>query len=93
MIFGAFSLGLFVAGLSSTPTGLLFDRFGGRFVMAAGSLVFGAGLIGLSRVQVLWHYYAVWTVLGVGMALVFYEAAFATINRAWTTDTVAEFRQ
>ncbi|WP_194713269.1 MFS transporter [Noviherbaspirillum soli] len=86
LVFGAFSWGLLVAGLSSTPTGLLIDRFGGRFVMAAGSLICGAGLIGLSQVQALWQYYAAWTVLGVGMALVFYEAAFATINRAWTTD-------
>jgi MFS family permease len=86
LVFGAFSWGLLVAGLSCTPTGLLIDRFGGRFVMAAGSLICGAGLIGLSQVQALWQYYAAWTVLGVGMALVFYEAAFATINRAWTTD-------
>ena len=86
LVFGAFSWGLLVTGLSSTPTGLLIDRFGGRFVMAAGSLVSGAGLICLSQVQLLWQYYAAWTVLGVGMALVFYEAAFATINRAWTSD-------
>jgi MFS family permease len=83
LVFGAFSWGLLVAGLSSTPAGMLIDRFGGRFVMAAGSLLSGAGLIGLSQVQLLWQYYAAWTVLGVGMALVFYEAAFATINRAW----------
>ena len=83
LVFGAFSWGLLVAGLSSTPAGLLIDRFGGRFVMAAGSLLTGAGLKGLSQVQLLWQYYASWTVLGVGMALVFYEAAFATINRAW----------
>jgi MFS family permease len=86
VIFGAFSWGLLVAGLSSTPTGILIDRFGGRFVMAAGSVVSGARVIGLSRVQFLWQYYAVWTVLGIGMALVFYAAAFATINRAWTSD-------
>jgi MFS family permease len=85
-VFGAFSWGLLVAGLCSTPTGLMIDRFGGRFVMAGGSLVSGVGLIGLSQVQVLWQYYAVWTVLGIGMALVFYEAAFATINRAWRSD-------
>lgn len=86
LVFGAFSWGLLIAGLSSTPTGLMIDRFGGRFVMAPGSLISGIGLIGLSQVQALWQYYAAWTVLGVGMALVFYEAAFATINRAWTTD-------
>lgn len=85
MVFGAFSWGLLVAGLSSTPTGLLIDRFGGRLAMASGSMVCGIGLIGLSQVQLLWQYYAAWTVLGIGMALVLYEAAFATINRAWTS--------
>lgn len=85
-VFGAFSWGLLVAGLSSTPTGVLIDRFGGRLVMAAGSLVSGVGLIALSQVQTLWHYYSAWTILGIGMALVFYEAAFATINQAWKTD-------
>lgn len=85
-VFGAFSWGLLVAGLSSTPMGLLIDRLGGRLVMAAGSLMSGTGLIVLSQVQLLWQYYAAWTILGVGMALVFYEAAFATINRAWTSD-------
>ena len=81
-----FFMSLLIAGLSSTPTELLIDRFGGRLVMAAGSLICGAGLIGLSQVQALCQYYAAWTVLGFSMAFVFYEAAFATINRAWTSD-------
>lgn len=62
-------------------------------MMAAGSLVSGAGLTGLSQVQVLWQYYALWTVLGIGMALVFYVAAFATINRAGRPIRAAGYRR
>jgi MFS family permease len=81
LVYGAFSWGLLVAGLSSTPAGMLIDRFGGRFVMGAGSLVAGAGLLLLGMVHTLLQYYLIWTLLGIGMALVLYEAAFATINR------------
>lgn len=81
VVFGAFSWSMLVAGLVSTPAGMLIDRFGGRFVMGAGSAICGTGLIMLSMVQSPLQYYAAWSVLGVGMALVLYEAAFATINR------------
>ncbi|MDB5763224.1 MAG: transporter [Herminiimonas sp.] len=81
VVFGAFSWSMLVAGLVSTPAGMLIDRFGGRFVMGAGSVICGTGLIMLSLVQSPLQYYAAWSVLGAGMALVLYEAAFATINR------------
>jgi MFS family permease len=81
IIFGAFSWCLLVAGLVSTPAGILLDRFGGRSIMGLGSLMCGAGFIALSMAQSMLHYFAAWTVLGVAMALVLYEAAFATINR------------
>jgi MFS family permease len=81
IVFGAFSWSLLVAGTVTTPVGMLLDRFGGRFVMTSGSLVAGIGLIliGLSHSIVI--YFLAWTLLGVAMALVLYEAAFATINR------------
>ena len=81
MVFGAFSWSLLVAGLVATPVGILLDRHGGRAVMGSGSLLAGAGLIALGCAQSLVHYYVAWTVLGAGMAMVMYEAAFATINR------------
>jgi predicted MFS family arabinose efflux permease len=81
LVFGAYSWGLLVSGLSAPLAGSLIDRFGGRLAMAAGSLLCGAGLILLSRTHALATYYAAWTMLGIGMALSLYEAAFATINR------------
>jgi MFS family permease len=81
IVFGAFSWSLLVAGLVSTPAGIMLDRFGGRAVMGTGSLLSGIGLFMLSATHSIIIYFVAWTVLGVAMALVLYEAAFATINR------------
>ncbi|WP_073223441.1 MFS transporter [Massilia sp. CF038] len=81
--FGAFSWCLLVAGLASTPAGMLIDRFGGRYVMAAGSLLCGLGFILLSRAHDALSYALAWTVLGVAMAGVLYEAAFASLIHAF----------
>lgn len=80
-VIGAFSWSLLVSGASATPVGILIDRHGGRWVMGAGSLLCGAGFAALSKVESVAAYYAVWTLLGVAMAMTMYEAAFATINR------------
>lgn len=80
LVFGAFSWCLLVAGLAATPAGILIDRHGGRLVMAAGSLLCGAGFLLLGRAHGVAGYYLAWTVLGVAMAGVLYEAAFATIS-------------
>lgn len=85
-VFGAFSLSLLVAGLVAAPAGMLLDRYGGRAVMGAGSLMAGAGLIALGAAQSITHYFAAWTALGAAMALVLYEAAFATINREFSSN-------
>ncbi|HEY0844149.1 MAG TPA: MFS transporter [Noviherbaspirillum sp.] len=81
IVFGAFSWSLLVAGLASTPAGVLIDRFGGRPVMGVGSLVSGLGMIGIGLAHSVALYFAAWTAVGAGMAMVLYEAAFATINR------------
>lgn len=81
LVFGAFSWSLLVGGLVATPAGILLDRFGGRYVMAAGSLLSALGLAWLARSDSVLSYYGAWSVVGVAMALTLYEAAFATINR------------
>jgi MFS family permease len=80
-VFGAFSWALLVAGLAATPVGVLLDRYGGRYVMATGSLLCFLGLAWVSRSNGAASYYLAWTLIGLGMALTLYEAAFATINR------------
>lgn len=81
IIFGAFSWSLLVAGVVSTPAGMLLDRLGGRSIMGIGSLLSGAGLGVLALSQSILQYFIGWTICGIAMALVLYEAAFATINR------------
>jgi len=80
LVFGAFSWCLLVAGLLSTPTGILLDRHGGRRIMAGGSLLCGAGFMLLSQARDATTYFLAWTVLGAAMSAVLYEAAFATLN-------------
>lgn len=80
-LYGAFSWAVLVAGVASVPVGIAIDRIGGRRVMAAGSLVAGAGLLLLSRSNGVPAYFAAWTIMGLGMAMTLYEAAFATLNR------------
>jgi len=81
IVFGAFSWSLLIAGLASTPAGMLIDRFGGRVVMTSGSVLAGLGMIGVGSAHTVPLYFVAWSAVGVGMAMVLYEAAFATINR------------
>ncbi len=80
LVFGAFSWSLLVAGLAATPVGILIDRHGGRLIMAAGSLLCGAGLLLLSRAHGPVSYFVAWTVIGIAMSGTLYDAAFATLN-------------
>ena len=81
-LYGAFSWAVLVAGLAALPVGVLIDRHGGRRVMAAGSLVAGTGMLVLGASRGLAAYYFAWSVIGLGMAMTLYDAAFATLNRS-----------
>ena len=78
-IVGAFSLSLLVAGLGALPAGMLVDRFGGRPIMSLGSVLAGALLLLLARTESVLVFYAVWAGVGVTMAMLLYEPAFAVI--------------
>ena len=81
MLLGGFSCALLVNGFAAPAVGRLIDRIGGREVLAAGSGVLAAGLALMAAVPTLWGWYAAWLVMGIGMALGLYDAAFATIGR------------
>lgn len=85
-IVGAFSLGLLVAGVGALPAGMLVDRLGGRAVMSIGSTLAGTGLLLLAHTQSVGALYAIWTELGVAMALLLYEPAFALIYASFGPD-------
>ena len=78
-VFGAFSVSLVVMALAGPPVGRAIDRAGGRGMLAASNLVLGAGLVALGLAGNAWFLYLAWLVLGVGMAMGLYDAAFAAL--------------
>lgn len=78
-ITGAFSLAQLVAGASAIPIGRWVDRHGARGLMTAGALLATGLLIAWSRVESLAGFYVVWALMGVAMAAVLYEPAFAVV--------------
>ncbi len=85
-IFGAYSLGLLAQGLAAFPAGTRIDRYGGRVVMSAGSLLSAVSLLALSQAPGLWWFGAAWIATGVAMAATQYEPAFATITASFGND-------
>ncbi len=78
---GAFSLALLVSGLAAPFVGRLLDRLGPRLPMTVGSLAATILLLAWSRVEQVSTLYVVWGCLGLAMALVLYEPAFATVAK------------
>jgi hypothetical protein len=84
-ITGAFSLGLLISALVAIPFGRWVDRHGPRGLMTVGSCVATLLLFAWSRVTTLAELYAVWFGLGLAMAAILYEPAFAAVVQ-WFTD-------
>ena len=78
-VFFGFSIALLVMGFISTWVGRLIDRVGARAAMCAGTILVSTGLLALSQVSDQTSYLAVWALLGVGMRLCLYDAAFAAL--------------
>lgn len=79
VVVGAYSVALLVSGLAAAPVGRAIDRRGSRVPMTAGSLLAAALLAAFSQVASATGLYLVWLGLGVAMALVLYEPAFASL--------------
>lgn len=78
-VFGAFSLSLVVMALAGPPVGRAIDRAGGRGVLAISNVVLALGLVALGLAGNAIALYAAWLVLGLGMAMGLYDAAFAAL--------------
>jgi MFS family permease len=76
-----YSWSLLVAGLVSPRVGAWIERHGGRGALATGTVVMAAGLLVLAAWPSLLGWYVAWSMIGAGMALGLYDAAFATIGR------------
>jgi len=78
-VYFGFTLALLAMGGVSSVVGRAIDRHGARPVMALGVVLVSAGLFGLSLVRSQPAYLAVWVVLGLGMRMSLYDAAFAAL--------------
>ncbi len=87
MLLAAFSWSLLVASVCAPRIGRFIDARGGKPILVAGALITGAGLVALAGATSLLHWFAAWTVLGVGMALGLYDTTFATIGRILGRDS------
>jgi MFS family permease len=83
---GLFSLlrsGEILIGAAMAPlVGPLVDRYGGRWLMAGGALVAGAGFILLSQVSSYWQFLALrWTFITIGGVFMCHMVVSVTVSR------------
>jgi len=86
VIYGALTFALVIAGLLGPRVGHAIDRLGGRELLCVSNLVFVAGLVILGFAHGIVALAAAWLLLGIGMGLGLYEAAFATLTRFYGTE-------
>jgi MFS family permease len=86
LVMSGISVGLLAGGFASPRIGKAIDKYGGHYVMAAGSLLGAAGLAVLPFVTHPVVYYVVWVALGIAMAANLYDPAFATLTRIFGAD-------
>nr|WP_233286219.1 MFS transporter [Bradyrhizobium brasilense] len=79
--YGGFAAALLVMGVTSPLAGRWVDKSGGRQVMVAGAVINALGCAGLALSHQIGSYFASWIVLGLGMRLTLYDAAFAALAR------------
>ncbi len=78
-VFACFSGALLLSALLGPAVGRAIDARGGRDVLALSNLVLAAGLVLLAFAQGMATLALAWAVLGFGIAMGLYDAAFATL--------------
>lgn len=76
---GAFSVALLVSGFAAIPVGRWLDRRGARALMTTGSIVGVLLVLAWARTDSLLLFYLLWVAIGLIMAAVLYEPAFAVV--------------
>ena len=79
-VFGAFSASLLITAFCGPWVGRIIDRRGGRGLLTASNFVLAAGLLALAAADGPVSLFAAWAVIGIGMAMGLYDAAFATLT-------------
>jgi MFS family permease len=82
-LFGTFSVALVISAILGPRVGRMIDRGGGNAVLAGSNLLFATGLVLLQLSHSLAMLQTAWLVLGIGMGLGLYDAAFAVLGRIY----------
>jgi predicted MFS family arabinose efflux permease len=85
-VFAAFSAALLITAVLGPSVGRVIDRYGGRGVLAVSNLVIAAGLALLAAANGPITLFVAWAILGVGMALGLYDAAFAALTALYGSE-------
>jgi MFS family permease len=85
-VFGAFSMAMVVSAMVGPWAGARIDRLGGRGVLMLSNLIFAAGLALLALAPSAPVMFVGWAVIGLGMGIGLYEAAFATLAGIYGRD-------
>jgi MFS family permease len=88
---GAYSLAIIVSGVAAIPVGRWLDRHGARALMTTGAGAASLLVFAWAQVSDLAAFYAIWVGIGLAMAAVLYEPAFAVIA-SWYRDAAQRNR-
>lgn len=83
VVVGAYSVALLISGCLSTIVGSIIDRFGGRRLMCAGSVLSAIMLGLLSQVQSVTGLYLAWAGIGAAMSATLYPPAFVVLTQVF----------
>jgi MFS family permease len=85
-VFAAFSMSMVVSAMVGPWAGKRIDRIGGRGVLVLSNAIFATGLALLAAAPSVAVLFAGWAILGIGMGIGLYEAAFATLAGIYGKD-------
>jgi MFS family permease len=88
---GAYALAVIVSGVAAIPVGRWLDRHGARALMTTGAGAASLLVLAWAQVSDLAVFYAIWVGIGLAMAAVLYEPAFAVIA-SWYRDAAERNR-
>ena len=82
-VYAAFSGSLLISALIGPQVGKTIDKIGGRLVLMLSNVFFALGL-GLLSISHSWRLLCLaWLLIGIGMGMGLYDAAFATLGRIY----------
>lgn len=82
-IFAAFSVSLLISAVLGPRVGRTIDLIGGRGVLMLSNVLFAAGLVAMAVSHGVVTMWLAWMLMGAGMGLGLYDAAFAALTRIY----------